>query len=403
MSRFFEKNNLIVIAVSMLFLGMSTRMLYSHLALYLKFELHASLIQISLIEGCVEFLSYLVRVLFGLISDYFFTRKIWILSGCAVVLLIKPFFVLLNGVGEIMCAAFVDRFGTGMQICPRDALTAECSAKNQYSTAFGFVKSLKTIGSIVGVMLAVAIMYFSGENYRMLFLCSTVPALLSLLAVTAIRPDKSTTKTTLQMNNQKNPRQRIGVFLTSLRHFNRDFFILLISAGICRMGFFGESLLVLRASDITFNNFAALTTLFVGVGQIIFAYPMGIWADKTNKTHIIGISLVISIVAHISMMLCDNIYTLFVGIFFSSGQQAVIQTLFLSIISSNVGNDLRATAFGIFHCTMGAAYLIGTGVCGLLCEGWGYAGAFLYCIIVNCYGLLLCKQIRQVSEHAGAV
>jgi predicted MFS family arabinose efflux permease len=398
MFRFLGKNNLARITFGALFLGVSTRMLYSHLALYLKFELHASPSQVAFVDGCVEFFAYLVRVLFGLVSDYFHNRKVWMLSGCALVLLVKPFFMFLSSIGDVLVAVMIDRFGSSMQVCPRDALTAECSAKNRYGAAFGFLKSMKTIGGMVGVLLAIGIMHLSGENYRILFICSAIPALLSLLAVSAIEcgSDGATElRSRRWADGVRSFGQRISVFLKSLRCLDRTFFFLMIAAGVCRMGFFGESLLALRASDFTSNTFAALTALFGGLGQAICSYPMGLWADKApNKMLVVGTSLLISVFAHVLMMLCDNIYTLYAGILLSSGQQAVIQTLFLTIISHSVGDNLRATAIGIFYCAMGLAYLIGTGICGLLCE-FGYSGAFLCCIAINCCGLLLCLWIGR--------
>ncbi|MDR3156148.1 MAG: MFS transporter [Holosporaceae bacterium] len=401
MLEFFKKNNLVCIAAGALFLSMSTRMLYSHLALYLKVELHDSTSKIALMDGSIEFLSYLVRVFFGLVSDYFHARRVWIVSGCAVVLLVKPLFIFLSNVWEVLLAAvMIDRFGTGMQVCPRDALVAECSTKNRYCAVFGFLKTMKTIGYATGVLLAVGIMYFSGGNYCTLFFCSAVPALLSLLAALAIKsePNTAALQYSRQLDNAGALGQRIIFFLKSLRYFGCRFFFTIIIAGICRMGFFGESLLILRANDFTSGTYAAITVLFVGLGQAIFAYPMGLLADKICKIHVIIISLVVSVFANAFMMSCDNIYALCGGIFFSSGQQAVIQTLFLAIINGSVKDDLRATAIGMFYCTMGLAYFVGTGICGIVCEHHGPAIAFLCCIVINLCGFLLCFLIKLWPE-----
>lgn len=157
-----------VFAISLfgLFLGASTTMVYSQLGMFLKHELHANVLKIALIDGFVEFLSFLTRIFSGVISDYLKNRKFILLVGCGITLCMKPLFAVAHSTITIMFAQAIERIGNGLQACPRDALIADISTKETYGQSFGFSKSLKTVGGLFGTMLAMIIMYFTCDNYR---------------------------------------------------------------------------------------------------------------------------------------------------------------------------------------------------------------------------------------------
>ena len=172
-----------IFAISLfgLFLGASTTMIYSQLGLFLKNELHATELKIAFIDGVVEFIAYVTRVFSGMISDYFMNRKFILYVGCVITLFMKPLFAIAQSPLVVMIAQSIERIGNGLQATPRDALIADLSDPSNRGQSFGFSKSFKTVGSLLGTCVAIAIMWLSSNNYRLVFACATIAVAISIL------------------------------------------------------------------------------------------------------------------------------------------------------------------------------------------------------------------------------
>ncbi len=356
-------------------------MLYSHLALFLKFKCNASNAQIASIDGLVEFLSYFTRIFAGAISDYLYDRKFLLVIGCSIATAIKPVFALTNSIITVLFSEIIERLGSGIQASPRDALIADLSNKSKLGASFGFCKSLKTIGGVLGGTIAIIIIWYSSNNYALLFTLSTIPAILALLCLLKIK--SSSAKLPPNIKKFDNPFQK-----KYLKSMDKAFWKIIILAFICETGHFGESLLTLRSTEFFSQTFAGMTSIFAALGQIIFSYFIGISSDKINRMLLLKINLTLILLSYI-LVLCSNSGFIFLPcVSILCGQFAATQLLFLSIINTHVSINLRGTAIGIFYCTIGAAYLLSTNVCGFMCNKFGYDSAFLYAIIVSFIAIL---------------
>jgi MFS family permease len=178
-----------IFAISLfgLFLGASTTMVYNQLPMFMKHELHASALKIAFIDGFVEFLSFLMRIFSGAASDYLKNRKFILLLGSIIILCVKPLFALAKSAAMVMFAQSIDRIGNGFQASPRDALIADLSSSNTRGQSFGFSKSLKTFGALLGTSVAVFIMYLTNNNYRIVFFCSSIPVVIAIICLYKIK------------------------------------------------------------------------------------------------------------------------------------------------------------------------------------------------------------------------
>jgi sugar phosphate permease len=382
--------NVKLIALYGLFLSISTQMLYSHLALFLKFGCNVSDSQIASIDGFVEFLSYFIRVFAGAISDYLYDRKLLLIVGCSIAVVIKPIFAVTHSVFTVVFSEIIERLGSGVQASPRDALIADLSPKSKLGTSFGFCKSLKTIGGILGAIIALGIICFSENNYRLLFILSTIPAIFALLCVKKIK--FSSAKLPREIKKFDNPFQK-----KYLKSMDVDFWKIIVLAFVCEAGHFGESLLTLRSTQFFSQTFAGMTSIFAAVGQIVFAYFVGVVSDKIDRIILLKINLALLLSAY-TLMFFELPVLFFVGVLILCGQYASMQLLFLSMINTHVSINLRGTAIGIFYCVIGAAYMLATNVCGFLCDKVGYEAAFLYSLFVSIVATMLVYQIAPSQK-----
>lgn len=367
---------------------MSTQMLYSHLALFLKFGCNASDLQIASIDGFVEFLSYFTRVFAGAISDYLYDRKALLIVGCSIAVVIKPIFAFTHSIFTIVFSEIIERLGSGVQASPRDAFIADLSPESKLGASFGFCKSLKTIGGILGGIIALGIIWCFTNNYRLLFVLSTIPATLALLCVIKIK--SSTAKLSHEIKKFDNPFQK-----KYLKSLDTNFWKIIALAFICEAGHFGESLLTLRSTDFFSQTFAGMTSIFAAAGQIAFAYFVGVASDKIDRIILLKINLALLIGSYTLMIPCISGFVYLIGVSILCGQYAAMQLLFLSMINIHVSINLRGTAIGIFYCTIGVAYMLSTNVCGFLCDNFGYETAFLYTLFISCLGMGIACRIMK--------
>lgn len=355
-------------------LSISTQMLYSHLPLYLKYEIKASELQIAALDGFVEFISYFVRIFSGILCDSFNNRKSLILYGTIIACFIKPVFAISKSFSIIAIAEFIERIGNGIQACPRDALIANCSHTKFLASSFGIFKSMKTAGTIIGTIFAFSIMYFF--DYNTLFFLAFIPAFLALLVLLFIKDNKKS--------------ENIKKFqYKSLKNFDSKFWKLIGLCGLCELSHFGESLFSIYASSITTMQIAGMTAMFTGCGQALFSYPVGLFADKFGKYFILKICLFGIFISYFGLFFFSGITMFFFFIFVLCGQQACIQNIFLSIITEQIPKKLHGTAIGIFYFTIGATYFIASNICGNLWHYYGKNSPFIYGTIVSAISLFV--------------
>lgn len=381
LSEFFSAFNSLpkgVFAVSLfgLFLGASTTMVYSQLGLFMKNELHASELKIAFIDGVVEFIAYATRIFSGMISDYFMNRKFILVIGCIITFFMKPLFAIAQSPLMVMVAQSIERIGNGLQATPRDALIADLSNTKTRGRSFGFSKSFKTIGSLLGTCIAMMIMWLTCNNYRIVFMCSTIAVLISILCLFKIKTPQEIKQEKSKKKKIENPFKR-----EYLKSMNSSFWKMMALAVIFEMGHFSEALFPILANQFVATTVAGSVSMFISIGQIICSFPMGFYADKLGKGKFIKICILMMITANILFMTANSVFNIYIGAFFWGGQMTAVQGLFLSIISERVDSHLRGTAIGIYYCAIGVSYLIASTIAGEIWTSYGHFYAFLYSII----------------------
>ena len=177
-----------------------------------------------------------------------------------------------------------------------------------------------------------------------------------------------------------------------------DFWKIIILAFVCEAGHFGESLLTLRSTQFFSQTFAGMTSVFAAVGQIAFAYFIGVASDKIDRIILLKINLALLLGAY-TLMFFEMPILFLVGVSIICGQYAAMQLLFLSMINTHVSINLRGTAIGIFYCVIGAAYMLATNACGFLCDKVGYEAAFLYSLFVSIVAMALIYWLAPLRKE----
>lgn len=378
-----------------LFLGISTTMVYSQLGMFLKYDLGISERSIASLDGVIEFFSYLTRVFAGAFSDYLGNRKLVLLIGCFVTLLVRPLLAIATSAGMVMGALSIERIGNGLQASPRDALIADLSSKSTHAQSFGFCRSLKTCGALLGTSLAIGVMYFSSDNYRLVFFCATIPVALAIVCLTRLITEKKRVSVVKKM---RNPFSR-----KHLKSFDAIFWKVILLAFLFELGHFSESLLPLRGHDFVSKTYSGSTGIFTTIGQIVFAYPIGFFADRIGKKYFIRVCMLVMFLANLCLLSATSISFVYLGALLWGCQLSATQGLFLSVISEHVDKELRGTAIGIFYCALGVAYLAASWIAGSVWTSYGSSYAFIYSMVISLFCFFIAPVLFSNKGKANAV
>lgn len=394
-----------IFAVSLfgLFLGLSTTMVYSQLPLFLTEEIHTTRATVAFIDGLVEFLAYFTRVFAGLISDFLRDRKLILFLGCAVTFLIKPMLAFAKTSTMVVIVQSIERIGNGLQATPRDALIADLSNRNTRGQSYGFTKSLKTVGALVGTPIAVWLMLKTNNDYRMVFLCATIPVAIAILCLFKV---KTPQELKIREHNEKKDKPENPFKRKYLKSLDRSFWKILLLAFIFELGHFSEHMFPLYAKNFLNVTFAGFTGMFVSVGQVLLSFPIGLMADKFGKGRFIKICVILMIIANLLFLAAkysgvSPITYVYAGSLLWGGQMTAVQGLFLALISEQVSFHLRATAIGLYYCAIGVAYFIASNVAGNIWDKFGSNYSFLYSIFFCCTTLVLTRLLLPKKYEHG--
>src|SRR5207253_7859555 len=181
----------------------------------------------------------------------------------------KPAFPLAPTVAWLVAARFVDRIGKGIRGSPRDALVADLSPADLRGASFGLRQSLDTVGAFVGPVLAIALTWWTADNFKAVFWFAVIPAFLALaLIVFAVRePDRQG-----ELRTVRNP-----VSLAEIQNLGPAFWWVVAVASVFTLARFSEAFLILRAQSVGLPiTLVPIVLVAMNVVYAVAAYPAGV-------------------------------------------------------------------------------------------------------------------------------
>jgi len=367
------RRNTILFGFTSFFADVAGEMIIPLLPGFLKNTLGLSTVLIGVIDGAADSISSFMKIVSGQISDYFKRRKIFVIFGYFIAALGKPLLGAAHSFGTALAARLLDRTGKGIREAPRDALLAADTQIDQRGAAFGFLKSLDTLGAIVGNLLAFLFLYLTFDA-RKIFWIAFIPALIAVVCVGFVRekdvPDKIAKVKAGDVLNYKKWR---GMF-------DSKFWKFIFVIGIFSLARISTSFLLLRAGVIigANNPLIPVLYLFYNIVFALSAWPVGRLADKFSKKRFIYWGLILFALMCFGFIFASTVFEVIVlfviyGLFsaFTEGNSRAFV--------SNITDDAhRATALGILHAVEGLLVLPGGVIAGALWMFWDGAVAFAY-------------------------
>lgn len=327
------------------FMDVSSEMIYPLVPLFLANVIGVNKSVIGLIEGIAESTASLLKVFSGWFSDRIGNRK-WLMAvGYGISTLSRPFVALATGWQQVLGSRFIDRFGKGVRTAPRDAIIAESTDKSSLGKAFGFHRSMDTMGAVVGPAMALFFLGIFSNDYRKVFWLSMIPGAIAVLLIIFFIAEK-----------KKEPNVQAERPRLTLAHFDWRFKFFVVIAALFAVGNSSDVFLILRAEQVGIPTFTIpVVYLMFNLVYSLSAIPAGIAADRFGRKRVILLGFLLFAILYFGFAVAGSpnaiwilfgLYGLFMGL--TEG----IQKAFLATI---IPQDFKATAFGVYNTVVGLA------------------------------------------------
>jgi MFS family permease len=381
--------NVFVAGLVSFFMDVSSEMIYPLVPLFLANVLGVNKSVIGLIEGIAESTASLLKVFSGWFSDRIGNRKWLMAAGYGISTLSRPIVALATGWHHVMGSRFIDRFGKGVRTAPRDAIIAESTETTHLGRAFGFHRSMDTLGAVVGPALAFFLLSLFLNNYRWVFWLSMIPGTIAVLLIIFFITEKKN----IPLPHSERPK-------LTLKHFDWRFKFFVLIATLFAIGNSSDVFLILRAQQI------GIPIVMIPVVYLLFnlvyslsSLPAGIAADRFGMKRVILLGFVLFAVLYYGFAIAKDtsaIWALFAFYGLFMGLTEGIQKAFLATI---IPSDFKATAFGVYNTAVGLALFPASLIGGWLWDHVSPAATFYYgAIMAGLSALLFIVYITAIRR-----
>lgn len=385
--------NVFLLGIVSLFTDLSSQMVFPLIPLYLTNVLGAGAFAVGIVEGAAETTASLLKVVSGYWSDKIRRRKPFILFGYSLSAFTKPLFAFANLWGLVLLVRVVERIGKGLRTAPRDAIVAESCDECVRGKAFGFHRAADGIGSVMGGVIAFALLDTLG--YEDIFLLAFIPGIIAIIAILLI---KEKTHPTTQESKDFSLRVSLRALPMNLRLF-------IIVSAVFAFGHFGYAFLLLKAMDIDLaDQSAILLYVFFYVIYAVSAIPLGVLSDKIGRKPVLMAGYLLFAFTSFGLIFTSNVYSLLIffgtyGLFF-----AMIDGTQRAFVVDLAPEHLKATALGTFHTAVGFVALPGGLIAGLLWDHINPETTFVFGLVLALLAsiLFLFVKAEDTVSHVAA-
>jgi len=352
--RFFGFNrNILFTGLTSFLTDTSVKMVYSVMPMFLL-SIGASKTSLSLIEGIAESTAALIKTLSGFWSDRIGKNKPFMLIGYGISALIIPLYSFVISPMQVLYLRFIERFGKGMRTAPRDSLIAGSVTNGETGKSFGLQKAMDNSGAIVGPLAAFILLIFFPENYRLIFILSGIPAILSIFVII------------FGINEAKKSKESLFKKF-HFKDFPRKYYLFLAIIFIFTLGNSTDALLMVKANEVGVKvAYIPLVYLITSIVSVLLAIPIGSLSDKIGKEKILITGFLIYAVVYYGFGVTTSVSTI-VSLFALYGlYSAATDGIQKAFVSDVIDKNKQGTGLGIYNALLGITLLPASVIAGLL-------------------------------------
>jgi len=353
-------------------------------------SLGAPPVALGIIEGVSDGIASFAKLGGGWIADRPKLRKPSAVIGYVIIGFSTFAYALANSWPAILVTRALGWVGRASSPS-RSALLADSVAPGQHGRAFGFERTLDTVGAVLGPLCATFLL--GVLSLRAIFRWTLLPCLLAAVVFAVLVPAGHSDDT-----------RRAPSFISSFSQLPKTYWHYLAGVFAHGVGDFAPTLLILRAGQILTPRFGFTRASAVAVGLYTFfnlvnaaaTYPAGALADRVSKRGILAIGYLFGVAAFAGFIFETPTIPMLALLFGLAGiHDAVQQSVEKSLAAEILPATIRGSGFGVLAAVNGVGDLISSVVVGLLWTsvsanaGFIYAGSFALLgavLIYSCTG-----------------
>ncbi len=364
--------NVRAVSLTSFFMDISSEMVVNILPLFLSNVLGVRTSIIGVIEGVAEATASLLKLFSGWLSDKLRGRKWIAVAGYGLSAISKPFFYFANTWGAVAGVRWADRLGKGVRTAPRDALLADSIDESNRGYAFGLHRAADTGGAVVGLLVALGVVWWTQSNqvtlgratFQTVVLISLLPAFLAVLALAVLSKDV--------------PIKGEGALPKfAFRALGKRFMVFMLIVGLFDLGNSSDAFLVLRAQErgLSVVGVLALLAIFNLVYSLV-STPAGALSDKVGRKRMIVIGWGLYALIYLGFALAQTplhiwllypLYGFYYGLTYGTTK---------AMVADIVPENLRGTAYGTYNAVLGILDFPASLIAGVLWQGAGAWNGF---------------------------
>ena len=337
--------------------------------------LGASAGAIGFVSGLGELIGYSMRYVFGRLTDK--TKRYWpmTIAGYVLDVLAVPALALVGEHGWIAACGLliIQRMGKAIKKPAKDTIMSFAASQEGVGKSFGIQEVLDQIGAFLGPVLLYVVMLFKTEGstfeiYSRCFAVLAVPGAITILLLLI---------TKYKFPNPENFEPEEKKF-TPFK-VKKEFIFYIAGISLFAFGFIDYSIIIMHVSK-TYTNISAQLTetsslvnsgtlplLYAGAMLVdaVAALIFGLMYDKKG-VKALAWSTVISAPFAILVFGTKSTSALLLGIALWGVGMGAQESILKAAVTKMVPKSSRATGYGVFECSFGVFWFLGSGLLGVL-------------------------------------
>jgi MFS family permease len=340
---------------------------------------------LGVIEGVADGLSSFAKLAGGWIADRPALRKPVAVTGYLLTGLSTFAFGFVGSWPQVLASRAIGWMGRGARGPARDVLLTDAVAPSLVGRAFGFERTMDTIGAVLGPLCATALVAMTSVRVAMRW--TLLPGALAALVFATLVPTSLRT-------GEHHPLP----FTASLARLPHDFRQFLKAVAVFGLGDFAHTLLILRAVQLLTPVYGIARAGGIAVAlytfhNVIYAaacYPAGALGDKIGRRGILIAGYLLAAMMSVGFILAPPRVPELIGLFGLAGLYVAIQdTLEKSVAAELLPRDIRATGYGVLATVNGIGDFFSSIIVGFLWTEISPAAGFMYAALLTASGGLL--------------
>ncbi|MEI7820781.1 MAG: MFS transporter [Verrucomicrobiota bacterium] len=331
----------------------SSEMVYPLNPIFLTQVLRAPAWAVGLIEGVAESVASILKLWSGWLSDRTGRRKPFTVAGYALSAVSKPLIALAGAWAWVLGARFLDRTGKGLRTAPRDALITESCAPEQRGRAFGFHRSMDTLGAVIGPLLGYLFLLRYPDQLRGLYLLAFIPGMLGVLVLGLFVRERKKARTPREVGEMG---KRAPVF--SFKQISPEYRRYLLIVALFSFGNSSDAFLLLRAQGmgVEVRHMLLLYALF-NVVEAVLGYWAGGLSDRVGRRPLVAAGYLVFAVVYFGFAIFHSAVAAWILFPIYGLHYTLTQGTQRALAADLAHPDRRGAEIGAFHMVVGLAAL----------------------------------------------